>query len=224
MPVSAKAPRGVIDAIYWKLHTSYLRNDRKTADRFLAMLEHEADGDWDAVRAELGLKHFLRLHQIKAKIKIGQYGRLYGDGYETPAIEATYGVIQKSGLEREFCDKLYSQDGRERLAVACGFGPVCTVLRELDLDEFGRVDFLLGEGRARLAVEVKMGEAPSSVVSQIDKYRLGLELDMCRGLYDEVFAAVAAEYFPPYVATELSRLSVIMLQHNGTIESVRRLK
>lgn len=223
MPIVAQ-PRRVIHAIYWKLHTAYLRNNRREADRFLAMLLDESKGKDNSIQAEIGLPHFLRFNQIRTQIKAGRYGRLYGDGFETPPIAATYGTIQKSGDEREFCAKLSNRAGKDKIAVACGLTELSTMLTEVDLDEFGRVDFLIMEGRKQCAVEFKMGEAQHAVVAQIDKYRLGLEFDMCKGLYDEVLAAVAAEHFPLYVATELSRLSVMMLEHKGTIASIQPLR
>ena len=66
-----------------------------------------------------------------------------------------------------------------------------------------------------------MGSAPADVVSQIDRYRLASELDMCMGLHDDVKAVVVAESFPHYVAVELSRLSVTMVTHDGSPQGLK---
>jgi hypothetical protein len=84
-------------------------------------------------------------------------------------------------------------------------------------------DFLVREGRTHHVIEVKAGGTPSDVVSQIDRYRIGSELEMTMGLHDRVTATVIAERFSPYVAMELSRLSVRMVTHCGTPESLRLL-
>lgn len=212
-------PKGIIDAIFWKLHASYLKNDRKTADLMLGMIEDE--GKRASIKEALG-KHFDRYEIIKFNIQNKQYGRIYGQGTDTPEIDP-FGNKESDGKEAEFHKKLMSKEGRQKLFNCLGIEFWATMVHELEMDPYGRCDFLIREGRELTVCEVKMGSAKSSVVSQIDKYRLAMELDFCLGLHEKVNAVVIAETFSPYVATELSRLSVQMVQHSGEPESLRKL-
>lgn len=211
--------RGVIGAIYWKLHTAYLKNDRKVADTMLGMLLDE-DKTTPLTKA-LGVHHE-RFERIRASMASGYYGRLYGFGEPTPSLDP-YASKEASGPETDFHKSLMSPEGSRAMFACLGISLGSTIVHELEMSPYGRCDFLVREGRKWHCVEVKMGEAKSSVVSQIDKYRLSTELDMCLGLHDQVQAAVIAESFSPYVASELSRLSVMMVTHSGTPDSLRKV-
>ncbi len=212
--------RGLIDAIFWKLHTSYLRNERKSADMFLGMLEDE--GKRSSIKDEIGQIHYARFELIQANIQNGSYGRLYGYGFETPYIDP-FTNKEASGDEAEFHKKLITKSGRQCLYDCLNIDFWAGMLHEVEMDPYGRCDFVIREGRTTYAIECKMGEAKSAVVGQIDKYRLALELEMSMGMSDRVIAVVVAETFTPYVAGELSRLSVRMIQHNGQPESLKEI-
>lgn len=207
-------------AIYWKLHSAFLRNERQKADLLLGMLEDESKRVM--LRDEIGAPHHARFLLIKDAIKSGTYARLYGSGSETPDVE---GLTQSEyeGDEAEFHRKLMRSDARKLLFDCLGIDQSANYVHEVEMGPYGRCDFVIREGRIWHCVEVKMREAKHSVVSQIDKYRLAMELDMCMGLHDRVNAIVVAQSFSPYVATELSRLSVLMVKHDGTVESLRRI-
>ena len=210
--------RGIIDAIWWKLHTAFLKNERRTADLMLGMIEDE--GKRSSIKDELGPIHFSRFELIQTNIHNGSYGRLYGYGFDVPDLEPTF--IKESTIEEaDFHLKIIS--GRKILFDLMGIDKNSTMLHEIDLGPYGRCDFIIKEGRTHYVVEIKMGQAKHSVVSQIDKYRTATELDMCFGLHDKVNAIVIAESFSPYVASELSRLSVEMIKHDGTAEGLKRL-
>jgi len=213
--------RGIIDAIYWKLHTSYLRNERKDADKFLGMLEDE--GKKAPIKEEIGPVHYARFELIQANISNGSYGRLYGYGFETPYVDPLANK-ERSGEEAEFHKRLIQKEGRQYLYDCLNIDFWSGMIHEVEMDPYGRCDFVICEGRTWHVVEVKMGEAKSSVVSQIDKYRLSAELDMSMGRHDKVNAVVVAESFSPYVAGELSRLSVQMVQHTGQPSSLRLIE
>lgn len=213
--------RGAAHAIFWKLHTSFLKNEREKAASFLGMLEDEQAHGID-VKADIGPIHYARFEIIKENVKNGHFGRLYGYGMETPEIDPS-GSTESNGKEDEFHRLLLSKEGREKLFGCLDIEFYASVVHEVEMDPYGRCDFVVREGRTWHAIEVKMGEAKSAVVSQIDKYRLAMELDMNLGLHDRVEAVVVAENFSPYVAGELSRLSVRMLKHAGTIESLRKV-
>lgn len=218
--VGEKRNRGIADAIFWKLHANYLRNNQEEARRFAGMLsEYEPE----KIREEIGEIHFKRYNVIQDNISRGLYGRIYFSGNTAPFIKTSYTPQEKTCKEKEFCDILVSTEGRKKLSELLQFSQSFSILREFELGEFGRVDLLVRSDRKVFPVEVKMGEAPNSLVSQIDRYRLALELDMVWGLYDEVEAVVLAERFTPYEAIELSRLSVKMVEHNGTIASMKVL-
>lgn len=212
--------RGIIDALYWKLHTSYLKNDREIADRMLGMLEDE--GKKSSILEEIGPIHYARFELIQANVKNENYGRLYGSGFETPFVDP-FITKERSGEEAEFHMKLWQKEGREKMFECLGIGFWASTLHEVDMYPYGRCDFLVREGRTWYVIEVKTEGAGHSVASQIDKYRLAMELDMSLGLHDKVEAIVIATTFSPYVAGELSRLSVKMVTHNGTVESLKVL-
>jgi len=212
--------RTVAHAIYWKLHTAYLKNERKAADMFLGMLEDE--GKSVSILDEIGPIHYSRFELIQANVKNKSYGRLYGYGFETPYVDPV-ACKESSGEEAEFHQKLIMKEGRKHLYGCLGLKPETGMIHEVDMAPYGRCDFVIREGRTWYVVEVKMGEAKSAVVSQIDKYRLAAELDMNMGMHDSVVAVVVAETFTPYVAGELSRLSVLMIKHGGTPDSLTRV-
>jgi hypothetical protein len=213
-----KRPRGILDAIYWRLHTSFLRNRRDEAKKFLGMLNTYTERE---ILSELHPIHFERFKTIQRRIEQNLFGRLYGEGYQTPIFEQNFAPVQKSGPELEFCKELVRQ--KTKLLYILQASPTALVGREEEMREFGRCDILARDNRIIRAVEVKMGEAPSSVVSQIDKYVLALELNMCLGLYDIVVGTVIAEKFPPYVAAELSRIGINMITHSGTVDSLTKI-
>lgn len=205
--------RGIIDALYWRLHTTFLLNDREKAQRFLEMLEDEAKKSPCGVASELSPPHVMRFAQIRGSMARGQFGRLHGDGYSAPSEDFP---AEPSGPEKDFHLKLMSRECRPLLMAVLGAGERSGMVHEADLSPYGICDFVVRDQRVRIALEVKMGESPTSVVSQIDRYRLALELDMNLGAHDEVRAVVMAESFPTYVAGELSRLGVEMVRHDGT--------
>jgi hypothetical protein len=211
--------RGIIDALYWRLHSSFLKNDRKRADFMLGMLEDE--GLRSSIEEELGPIHYKRYVAIRHKIWIGQYGRLYDDGYSTPLLEQTFAPEETTIGEAEFHKKLMSKEGRSYLSPLIGVSSNASWLHELNMNPYGRCDFVVREGRKQIAIEVKINEAKSAVVGQIDKYRLNLELEMANGLCDYVEAIVIAKTFSPYVSAELSRLGVRMICHDGEIAGLR---
>lgn len=214
--------RGVAHAIYWKLHTAFLKNERPTAEKMLGMLE--ADELLNPIlKDQIGAIHYARYELIRENIRNGQFGRLYGFGTSVPSIESG-GINEDSGSEAEFHKMLLSKQGKERLFGCLGIESGASVVHELDMAPYGRCDFLVREGRTWHVIEVKMGEAKSSVVSQIDKYRMAQELEMCLGLHDRVEAVVVAENFTPYVAGELSRLSVQMVKHGGNIDGLLKIE
>lgn len=214
--------KGRLDAIYWRLHTYYLRNEREDALRFLKLFEDE-DKKTPKV-FDIDEIHRGRFKKIKEGILNGSFSRLYGSGTSVSNLDFSYINSEKSGKEKDFCWELIKADGLEKLCDIIGCTYLFTnVVSELNMDPYGRCDLVLKEGRSMYVVEVKMGSAPSSVVSQIDKYRLCMELDMCRGLYDEVFAFVLAENYPSYVSLELSRLDVGMIEHKGSPDTLKKI-
>ena len=211
--------KGIAHALYWRLHTSFLKNDRKRAIATLGMLEDEMKRS--SLQDEIGEIHFERFERIRSLMAHGEFGRLYGVGFDLPPAEACLNAENETS-EKEFHGALMTKEGREKLLSCLGIQPNAMIGHELDMMPYGRCDVVIREGRTIHAVELKK-EAKSSVVSQIDKYRLGLELEMANGLHDRVNAVVIAESFSPYVAGELSRLSVQMVKHDGTPESLRRI-
>lgn len=211
-------------AIYWKLHASFLRNDRKNAEKFLSMLDDEVRSigllGGERLREEIGDAHVLRYEKIRQRMAIGEFGRLYGQGTSAPELPQLNFKPEPSLPEKEFHRKLRAPEGKAALLRAMGAMDWAEMIPEVDMAPFGRCDFVVREGRRVHVVEIKVGQAPASVVSQIDKYRLCSELEMCMGLHDEVMAVVVAESFPNYVTTELSRMSVSMLTHRGTVDSI----
>lgn len=204
-------------AIYWKLHTSYLKNNRKDVEKYTGMLSEYPD---EQIRKEITEVHFDRLIKIRDNITRGIYGRLHGDSFTTP-ITTTIVNKERSGLEKEFCNQLVTSLAQRKLAELMHIQGKFGVCREYDLSPYGRLDFLFREGRRLCALEVKMGKAPNSLVSQIDRYKIALELEMCKGLVDRVDAYVLAESYTQYEMSELSRMGIRMMEHRGTVESLR---
>jgi hypothetical protein len=216
--------RGILHAIYWRLHTFFLKNDRERAAKFLAMLEDELKHAPEALEKEIGEIHMQRFNKIRQRMAIGEFGRLYGTGASCPLSSQYHAHVEPSGPEKDFHKILIAEDGRKALFHEAHIREWASMCHEVDLQEYGKCDFVIREGRLLHVVEVKMGEAPSSVVSQIDRYRLCAELEMCCGIHDSVMAVVMAESFPTYVMTELSRLNVAMLLHRGTPDSIERIE
>ena len=210
--------KGIIDAIYFRLHAAFLKNERDAAEMFLGMLLDEKD---DAIQAEIGPIHYKRLMYMKDEVRNGTFRRFRSGGEAMPELNPI--VTERSRDEAAFHRLIMAKDGRRKLFDALGVQPSASLIHELELDPYGRVDFLIREGRKWHAVEIKAEEAKHDVVGQVDKYILGLSLEMCMGLHDEVGAAVLATGFSPYAASELSRMSVTMLVHDGTIEGIRKL-
>ena len=211
--------RGIVDALYWRLHSSYLRNQREDASKYLAMLEDETKGDHDLIFAEIGTRHMPRFYKMKDGVEDGSFPRLFGSGYETPPV-VDYAIVNVNELpkEREFCRQISCEP---ILRAIVGAQSESIIVLEVEMDEFGRCDIVIRDGRILHVIEVKMGEAPTDVPAQIDRYILAAELDMCLGLHDEVVAHVVAGKFPKYVATELSRRSVGMILHEGRPDRLR---
>jgi hypothetical protein len=211
--------RGTIDALYWRLHAAFLRNERHDAERFMAMLDDEVRDKPGALAAESGAVHAARYSKIREAIIRGDYNRLRAgtavpEGWATPKAEPSL-------AEKDFCRRLLAD--KYLLFLAIGAAPGSEIVCQLDMGCYGRVDFLVVDGRAWHIVEVKVGQAPTSIPSQVDRYLLAAELDMALGLHDEVRGHVLAEGFGPYVLGELPRMGVNMLEHRGRTDSLRRL-
>jgi hypothetical protein len=211
--------RGTIDAIYWRLHFFYLKNERKKAELFLSMLESEKPED---IINEIGEVHYRRFQQIKNNIIFGNFRRLYGTGTSMPAINE-YFVKEPDIKEKEFHKLLMTKSGRLPLFSCLGASEASTMVHEIEVSPYGRIDFVVKDGRKWYAVEVKVEEAKDDIIGQVDKYFVALELEMNLGLHDYVGAAVVAPSFSPYVTAELSRMGVIMVTHSGTAESLSKI-
>lgn len=211
--------KGIIDAIYWRLHASFLLNERADSEKFLAMIEDESKGKDELILSEIGAIHMDRFRAIRGRIKSGSFGRLYGDGIGSPRTPAQY--VSDDRSEGEIHRWLDGKDGSVVLLACIGASEDALMCSEVDMGEYGRCDILVRDRRVLYPIEIKAAEAPSSVVSQIDRYRLSGELDMCLGLHDKVVPVVVAGEFGPYVRQELSRCDVMMIRHEG--KSLRRL-
>lgn len=209
--------RGIIDALYWRLHTAYLRNDREGSAKYLAMLEDELDGDVGLLSAEVGSRHLQRFARMRKGVADGTLARHFVGGY-APADEGFVVIPDDTPRERDFCRNLANE---AVLRAIIGASKDAIIVLEVPMEEFGRCDIVVRDGRTLHVIEVKMGEAPASVVSQIDRYRVASELDMCLGLHDEVLAHVVAASFPKYVSAELSRGSIGMIIHEGRPDRLR---
>jgi hypothetical protein len=213
--------RGILDAIYWRLHTSYLLNEREEAKKLMLMLEHE-EAAGGKLLDEIGPVHYGRFLKIREGITSNSWFRIYGSGETTPRSFETYeSTIEKK--ENDIHKALLSKEGKVLLEALLGISDEATYVHEQDLMDYGRCDILARDKRTVYILEVKQGETPFSVVSQIDKYRLAVELDLSLGLYDYVQAAVIAESFSKYVTAELSRLDVNMFAFSYPL-SLRRVK
>ena len=212
----------LIRSIYWRLHTSYLTNRRTEARKFLGILADEVGGKGAAVLRAIGPIHMERFKRIKSGVESGSFDRIYDKGTSVGDSYVHCGA-KKTGSEKRFCDEVMRDGNLSVLLTTMGVGDNSVTCRELVMGGYGRCDFLVRDGRKVHVVEVKMGDAPMDIVSQIDRYRLGAELDMCLGTHDEVFAYVLAEGFPQYVASELSRMDVEMIQHYGAPNKLRRV-
>ena len=73
--------RGVIDALFWKLHTSYLKNNHKDAKYFLENLNSY---DNKSILNEIGEIHFERFTKIRKNIDNSNFQRL--QNISTPTI------------------------------------------------------------------------------------------------------------------------------------------
>lgn len=208
-----------MDALFWRLHTSYLLNDRNASEKFLSMIVDEQLKSPFNLRDEIGGRNYNRYLRIKSNVENGCYSRLYGSGAANPL--ETPCSYETDKEEAEFHLELMARPAA--LFSLIDVPSDAIVVHELELAEYGRCDFVFRHGKTVTALEVKMGESPTSVVSQIDKYRLGLELDMCLNLYDTVRAFVLAGGFGPYVTSELSRSEVGMVIHRGSPDELRLL-
>jgi hypothetical protein len=213
--------KGILDAIYWRLHTNYLLNEREEARKFLLMLEHE-EASGGSLLTEIGPVHYDRFLKMRDGITGNSWFRIYGNGETTPKSFESY-ESEISRKENDIHRALLSKEGRVLLEALLGISDDATYVHEQDLMDYGRCDILARDKRTVHVLEVKQGEAPSSVVSQIDKYRVAFELDMCLGLFDKVCAVVIAESFSKYVIAELARLDVKMLAFSYPL-SLRRVQ
>jgi hypothetical protein len=170
----------------------------------------------DRIESVIG-PHAERYEWMCQAIENGSFARFHGGGYGDPEIQAP--AAPQDGLEADF-NRLVIRE-RSKLYRCLGIDPKASILAEYDMGEFGRCDFVVREGRRWHCIESKWGTAGHDVISQIDKYRTALELDFCMGMHDYVEAVVLARGFPPYVGAELSRCSVRMVTHDGTLDSLR---
>lgn len=210
--------RGIPHVLFWKLHTAYLKNNRHDAEKFLGMISDYSD---NKIHQEITTVHFNRFLKIKSNIQNGIFTRIYGEGTTTPILESS--KKQPTCQEIEFVNKVCTPEGKVILCKLCGLSPRASLQREYDLGEYGRLDLYIKDARRAVAIEFKVGCSDSSLISQIDRYRLALELNLCLGLYDVVDVFVAVESFTSYTAIELSRMSVKMIEHKSTISSMRLL-
>jgi len=206
---------GIMDGIYWRLHTSYLRNNHEKAKHFAALMdvEHAAGGD---LLGEIGEAQHARYVRIRDNMARGDWMRLCRPGYSSPSSPGGEGKKkEKTQAEKDICQTL-KERSKELMHVA-GLSDKATMHSESEMAPYGRCDFVSLDrpGRTTAAIEVKAGEAPSSVISQVDKYMLCLELDMIRQSHDNVVGFVVAESFSWFVSSELSRSGVGMIQFRG---------
>jgi len=170
--------------------------------------------------AEIGPIHFERFKSISSRIKDNSFSRLVGQGSDAAIVEEINPESQTIS-EKEFCRVILKE--KTHIHQAVGASPNAIVTTEVDVYPYGRIDIRFVENRVVKILEVKMGEAPTSLVSQIDKYRVAIELEMGLGLYDYVEAYVLANSYNKFVLSELTRSSVVLLTHTGTPESIRRI-
>lgn len=189
---------------------------------FLGFLEDEQEKNPGGLLNEIGPIHMLRYRKIKERMALDLYGRVEG-GTSAPSADWRTSK-ERTRAEKDFQGELITRRGRTMLFVLIGVPDDAIMVEEVRMGDYGRCDIVVTSGRETWPIELKAGEAGSSVVSQIDKYRMAQELDMCLGLYDEVIPFVMAESFPPYVSSELSRNGVGMVIHNGTVERMEILK
>ena len=211
--------KGILDALYWRLHTFYLTNERQEAIKSLIMIEDELSKG-NSLLAEIGPIHFERFKSISSRIKDNSFSRLVGRGSDAAIVEEINPESQTIS-EKEFCRVILKE--KTHIHQAVGASPNAIVTTEVDVYPYGRIDIRFVENRVVKILEVKMGEAPTSLVSQIDKYRVAIELEMGLGLYDYVEAYVLANSYNKFVSSELTRSSVVLLTHTGTPESIRRI-
>jgi len=211
--------KGLMDALYWRLHTTYLTNERQEACRYLEMLQDEISKGQSLI-AEIGQIHYDRFKKIANGIKNKTFGRITGLGTDS-VIDENVSFSEKNIQEKQFCEDILKEE--KCLLNAVGCSPNAIITTEIDVQPYGRIDIRFAENRVVKILEVKAGKAHSSLVSQIDKYRVALELDFCLGLHDSVEAYVLASGYDKYVLSELTRVSVVVLLHNGTPESIKRI-
>lgn len=211
--------KGLLDALYWRLHTFYLMNERKEAIQSLIMIEDELSKG-KSILAEIGSIHFERFKAISSRIKDKSFSRLVGQGSDVAIVEEISPEPQTIS-EKEFCEAILRE--KTHIYQAVGASPNSIITTEVDVSPYGRIDIKFVENRVVKILEVKMGESTTSLVSQIDKYRVACELEMNLGLYDYVEAYVLANSYGKFVLSELTRSSVVILTHTGTPESVRRI-
>jgi hypothetical protein len=208
--------REVATAIFWKLHSAFLRNERDRAHVLLGMFGNEV-GKSD-LSTIIG-PHVKRYEWMRLSIESGTFARFHGEPCGVPTYHAP--AAEDDQREADFNRTVVRE--RVKLFNCLGIQPKSGMLAEFEMGEFGRCDFVVREGRMWHAIESKIGEAGFASVAQIDKYRIALELDMCLGMYDRVEAAVLARGFSPYVSSELSRHGVRMVAHDGTLDRLRWL-
>lgn len=200
----------MLSAIYWQLHNAYLLNKREEASKYAMLLEEEQKSSDATLVEAIGQIHMARCLRIQEYMKKNLWIRLSSYGFSAPP-GATGEREKKSAKEADFCRSL--RDRQSELKSLVGASDNAIVVTELDLWPYGRCDFTFYDYQSRqaIALEVKMGTAPSSVASQIDRYMLALELDMIGGRYDQVHGFVMAEAFAPYTASSLSSAGVGMI-------------
>lgn len=209
-----------VKTIYFMLNTAFLMNDRTKSDYFLGMLQNEVKKCDLKMNMALGDVHFERFYKIRESINNKQYGRLYGSGYSTP--DQDIFIPKEVNLaESELHKLLMKKESRGYLFNCIGASPKAHIVHEYGMHPYGRCDMLIRDGRIWHVVEVKREIAPTSIVAQIDKYRLCAELEMSSRMHDEVRASVIAQCFPQYVRSELSRISVKMISHEWNAESLK---
>lgn len=212
--------RGKAHAIYWRLHTAYLRNYQETAEKFLGMLEDECKSI--SLENEIGKIHYERFLLISHNIKHKLYIPLWNGGTAENFKPMSFQEGEPIGEEKEF-HKLLLAD-RLLLYDVIGASKTSSIMHEIDVNPYGRIDFIVKDGRIWYVVEVKMGEVGHHVTSQIAQYRIAMEMTMNLGLHDIVKAAVVAPAFNTFAQGELTRNGVLLIGHSGTPESLCRLK
>ena len=77
----------MMQALYWPLHTAYLKNNREKAKRFAELLDAEQESSDDSLADALGEKHYARYVIMRENMSRDHFCRLSAPGYSTPVFE-----------------------------------------------------------------------------------------------------------------------------------------